>query len=264
MNPLALLGLGGAASWALRQRFHNRAQRDLRALASVNPRGARDDARLPERLRALIGRALPGSGLSPVCVRLEQTGDFRHEPRGAWIPFTATQHIGVGLVGYQWRAKLAALGVFRTDAIDSLVHGEGRLEASLLGLWPLPAARGDAVHRAQVFRYLAELPWAPHAHFANPALAWSDEGADLRVYLDGKEGGPSVTFGLDGHGDIVRASALRPRIKEGAVKDTPWTVSFADYDTLEGMRIPRMMEASWEGDSPLLYLRARIERVHLL
>src|SRR5581483_432575 len=92
-------------------------------------------------------------------VRLEQTGRMWQKPGGRPLDFTASQSIAVDEVAFSWRARFG-----RTiRVVDRFAGGEGELEVKLLGLVSVGRARGPETSESEAMRYLAELPWAPHA-----------------------------------------------------------------------------------------------------
>lgn len=264
MNPLLILGLSGAAAWGVRERFENRIQRDARALGAVRPPGTAASSALPEPVRRYVERCVPPSGPPPSVVRLSQRGEMRLKPDGSWTPFHATQHIAVGHVGFVWHAKLSMGGFVPTDAVDAYRRGEGRLEARLLGVLPMARAGGREIARAQALRYLAEIPWAPHATFANPELAWRalPDGA-AEVGLTGSDRSATLRFDFDSSGDVVCVSGKRPRHERGRTEELPWVGEYSDHGTLGGVRIPLRAEVRWDTDPPYAYFRGRIVDLQL-
>jgi hypothetical protein len=259
MNPVLLLGLGGLATWTLRQRFNNRVERDIRALGAVRPVVPSDLSGLPSRVRTLLTRALDDPTQAPTLVTVTQEGQIRFRPGDAWSPFEAEESIAIGHVGFTWRADLSHLGWLRSEAVESLCRDVGRLESRILGALPLGAVGGANVVRGQKVSYLAELPWAPHAMFANPNVRWEVEGDDtLRITIPSTDEPVALTVDLNDKGDIAAMRGRRTRSEATGWRDTPWSKEFGDYGPIGGFRVPRRTEARWETDPPFVYLRARI------
>jgi hypothetical protein len=258
MHPALLLGLGGAVAWSLRQRSANRAVRDLRALLSVEPRPRALES-LPEPVRAVAERAVRDRSTIPRVVRLEQRGDLRLKVGGPWVPFDAVEHLAVGHVAYAWRARLAlGHGLVRTESVDTLAHGAGRLETRLFGVLPAWDRGGAPVTRAQTLRYLSLLPWVPYAFFANPFLQFRTTPTGVLEVVTERDPEAALRLDIDSRGDVLGLRGLRPRGTTSGTRDEPWGVEFGGHGTLDGLRIPRQMEVRWEGEPAFVHCRARI------
>jgi hypothetical protein len=59
-------------------------------------------------------------------------------------------------------------------ASSTYESGNGLLEALLFGSLRLARAAGPEISRGELTRYLAELPWAPHAMLHDPFLVWRE------------------------------------------------------------------------------------------
>ena len=171
--------------------------------------------------------------------------------------FTATQELAVEEVAFSWRARFGPL----LRVVDRFEAGAGLLEARLLGLVPVMRASGPEVDAGEAMRYLAELPWVPHALVANRQLDWRE--IDERTVEVGTRVGAAtaaVRLELDEAGDIVGASTdARPRMEKGRAVPTPWTGRFEAYATLGGIRVPTHGAVHWElPDGPFTYWEAEI------
>ena len=95
------------------------------------------------------------------------------KPGGRPLRFEAVEEFDTATVAFAWRARFPLFGPVSLRVTDSYQPPNGLLEVRLLGL-PVRRERGAAVARGEVFRYLAELPWAPHAIVANRSLHWRE------------------------------------------------------------------------------------------
>jgi hypothetical protein len=172
--------------------------------------------------------------------------------------FTAEQQYVVARVAFVWRARFTIAGFAPLRVVDRLGSGQGSLEARLFGSIPLTRESGDQVTEGQVLRYLAELPWVPHALTANPEIELIVVGP--RAVEAATRIGPrraAVRLELN-ETEIVAASATRPRLEDNG-KPTSWTGTFGDYRELGGLRIPTKAEARWElPDGPFTYWQGEI------
>lgn len=157
------------------------------------------------------------------------------KPGGRALGFTAEEDFEVRRVAFSWRARFP----FGLRVTDGYEDGEGRLEVRLAGI-PLQRKAGPEIAEGEIIRYLAELPWVPHAMAHNPELVWRelDEHA-----VEVSARGLAVRLDFDEDGDIVRASSELRRY-EG--RPTPWAGAFSDYAVLGGFRLPTSAEVWWD------------------
>jgi Family of unknown function (DUF6544) len=108
-------------------------------------------------------------------------------------------------------------------------------------------------------RYLADLPWVPHAMLANPELEWRELDAQtVEVATRVGSARAAVRLGFDAAGDIVGAFAdARPRPEGKASVPTPWGGVFHDYRVLDGIRVPLHAEVGWELPGRTIHLLVR-------
>jgi hypothetical protein len=76
-------------------------------------------------------------------------------------------------------------------------------------------------------RYLAKLPWAPHAMRHNPFLVWREIDASTVEVAVESTGGPARVRLTFENGDVVRADAEDRRSQAGSSKAVPPTISAA-------------------------------------
>ena len=179
---------------------------------------------------------------------------MRLRPDGPWLPFGATQTFATGAPEFVWDARFR---MFRV--MDALVAGDGVLEARLFGIVPVATARDAATTRAQLARYLAELPWVPWAIVANPAITWHEDGDAVTGEARVGDATASITFMFDAAGDIVSVRGIRDRAVPGGSVPTPWVGAFTDHRDFDGARLPARAEVAWEIDgAPFPYFRTEI------
>jgi hypothetical protein len=95
---------------------------------------------------------------------------------------------------------------------------DARSELRLFGLLPLSGSPPDrtALHKGQIMRYLAEIPWSPDAIVRNRTLEWTGLSNGLRVSHPSVFGRFSVDIEFDADGRIDQVSAPdRPRLENG-------------------------------------------------
>src|SRR6201999_2539728 len=118
-----------------------------------------------------VERILPAGRGAGRVARIEQVGEMVLKPGARARRFTAYEDLATDRVAFVWRARFPMLGPIALRVIDSYQEEHGRLEVGL-GRLPLQRRHGPELSRGEAFRYLAELPWAPQAIVANPALEW--------------------------------------------------------------------------------------------
>jgi hypothetical protein len=123
----------------------------------------------PALVQRYVERTLPpGDGL-PDRLRITQTGEMWQTPGGRALRFTAVEELAVREVAFSWRAQFRMTPLISLRVHDWYRDGEGGLKARLLGL-PVMSSGGVEVAQGEAMRYLAELPWVPHAFVANRQL----------------------------------------------------------------------------------------------
>jgi uncharacterized protein DUF6544 len=215
---------------------------------------------LPPLVRRYLERALPDGAGDVERVDLTQEGTIWMRPDTRGMRFTAREHLEVGRVAFSWRARFP-MGLRVVDAYD---RGRGLLELRLFGV-RVQRQRGHELDVGEALRYLAELPWVPHALERNRELEWREIGEraiEVATQVAGERA--AVAFEFDHDGDIVRASALRRRqAGKNLWEKTPWGGEFGEYEVLGGVRIPVAAEVHWEIDGDrFVYWRGRVTSVN--
>jgi hypothetical protein len=183
--------------------------------------------------------------------------------RGKWSPFTADTLYQVQPVVFVWKARFPLIPGVWLVAEDGHDEERGWGGAKLWGMIPMGGRSGLEVTRMQLVRSLAELPWKPQFALALPDLEWGDTGDttfQVRTVVGNQE--ISVSFELNGDGEIVRASGKRYYdVPEGFI-EAPWHYDFTDHREYAGIRIPASAVATYEkADGPWEYWRGRITSV---
>jgi hypothetical protein len=202
---------------------------------------------LPDAVRELALRlgASPARIAGPV--HLSQTGSMKLRlDTDGWLPFTAIQTLQVTGCAFAWHARFWPLGYL--TVLDALVGGEGRMDVTAFGIFPLVRARSSAaLTKGEQQRYLAELPYAPDAILHNPALEWREIDRNRLAVATGTGAQRAeVVFTLDPDGRIgsVRAED-RPRSATAPTLPTPWEGDFSDYRLCQGRSVPFAAEVAW-------------------
>jgi len=203
---------------------------------------------LPPLVQRYVKRVLPRDADVPRSVRLQQSGELRLKPQGRWVRFTARQESFVHELAFTWQALVRMLPLFPIQVRDRHAAGQGTGEVRLLGLLRVARETGPHVSEGSALRYLAELPWLPHAMLANRRLEWGEVDAgtvEVATQLGARR--PSVQLHFDDAGNIVRVwTGARPHKEDGDYVPRPWGGTYSDYEVLGGVRIPTRGEVSWD------------------
>lgn len=210
---------------------------------------------LPSLVHRYLERAVPGGSHGrapdPSRIRIRQRGELWREPGGRPLRFTAVQEFEVGRPGFAWRARFNVAPLLPLPLLtveDALADGAGSLVARAGGLVAVQRAAGPATTAGQALRYLAELPWVPHAMRSNRDLAWSElDDHHVEVSVDVGGARAAVELAFDDLGNIVGAScAERPLLEGGVARLVPWGGLFSDYAVLCGIRVPTRAMVWWD------------------
>ena len=177
------------------------------------------------------------------------------KPGGRALRFTAYQELAIEEVAFSWRARFTIAPLLSLRVHDWYREGEGGLDARLLGL-PVMRSREVEVAKGEAMRYLAELPWVPHAVIANQELGWRElDASTVEVTTRVGTGKVAIRLEFDAAGDIVGAFAdARPRTEGKSSVPTPWSGFFSEYAIIGGIRIPTRGEVRWElPEGPFTY-----------
>lgn len=254
---LVLLMLLVAAGLVVAWRFDAEIERDCNKVRET-PAATVPGATLPPLLEAYVARAaLPASGAMRWS-RIEQEGEMRMKPGDEWRSFDAAQVYAVAEPSFVWKASFKAFKV-----VDSVVQGDGRLEARVLGVLPVARASGAVTTQAQLLRYLAEIVWVPRAISSNRFISWR-QTSDTEVIGTLEYSGERVDLRLlfDVNGDIRRIEGIRECAVEGQRGPAPWVGEFSDYKKVGGVRIPTHGEVQWILESgPFTYWRGTVTKL---
>ena len=187
-------------------------------------------------------------------------------PGARGMRFAAAQCLAVERVAFAWRARFPVAGPLALRVVDRFADDDGELAVRLLGL-PVQRQRGTETAAGEALRYLAELPWVPHALLHNRELEWRElDERRVEVATRLRRRRLTVEFAVDESGDIVGSSSqMRQRKITAEWLATPWGGNFGGYEKLGGIRVPTSGEAYWDlPEGRYVYFRARVTSVELL
>jgi hypothetical protein len=191
-------------------------------------------------------------------VHLTQEGTMHMKPGSPGMRFTATEHFEAKRVAFTWRARFRPLRL-PLEVLDAYDAGRGLLEVRIARV-RVRRQQGPELALGESLRYLAELPWVPHAITRNAELEWrqiDEQTVEVATEIAGTRA--AITFDFDSEGDIVRASALRRRQEGKSWVETSWGGDFGEYTVLDGVRLPSVAQAYWEHEGErFVYWRGRV------
>ena len=222
-----------------------------------------DDADVP----APVQRYLEAIGIDgqPAIrsVRLKQRGQMRTSPEGAWIPIEAEQYISTDPPGFVWLAKTRIMGVIPMWVRDKFTAGHGEMWIRPLGLITAARSSGPEVDQGTMLRYLAEMAWFPTAFLPSENLQWQaiDDRSARAVFTLGEQS-VAATFEFGDSGLIERVEAQRYYDTGDGYELKRWSGIHADYQDVDGVRIPTGAELTWHlDDGDFTWLKLEITDV---
>lgn len=217
-------------------------------------------AALPEPVQRYLAYAIP-PGRAPVrFVRMKQTGEFRTDPAGEWMPLDAEQYVSAGFPGFIWHAKIRAKTLVWIDVRDTFDGKQGNMLVKLLSTVPVADASGPEIDLSSLHRYIGEMPWYPTAFLNEEYIAWEPvDASHVRAIITVGDTAATVVFSFDDAGRITKVTTdERYRtVGDQFFRDT-WTGYFDDYQEHGGFRVPTEIAAEWnlpEGDYPYVRLQ---------
>jgi hypothetical protein len=218
---------------------------------------------IPALVRSYVEHVRAAEPGSDQTVRVEQIGTMLLKPGARARRFSASEEFAIDRVAFAWRARFPLIGPISLRVADTYDRGVGLLEVRLLGL-PLQRDRGPQLAQGEAFRYLAEIPWAPHAILANPELEWrelDERTAEVATRIGQQRIAVRLIF--NGAGEITQTIADRPRVEAGNAV-TRWIGTYRDYQVSGGVLAPSRGEVRWElPGGPFTYWRGTVTSVEL-
>ncbi len=226
--------------------FLREVQKEIEQLAAMQTPPAEFE-RLPWIVRRYYAKCVRAEAAEARVVRVTQTGEMQLAPEKPPVLFTATEHFATHEVAFVWDARVRMAPMVGAVVVDRFAHGRGLLDARLFGTLSLAHGVGPDTDVGEAQRYLAEIAWVPQAIAQNPELQWrSVDERRIEVGVSINSARAVVTLKFDTEGDMVGASARRPRQVGGKSVLTTWGGSFSAYRELGGLRVPTHAEVWWD------------------
>jgi hypothetical protein len=182
-------------------------------------------------------------------VRLTQSGRLRTGVESAqWLDFEAVETIAPEARGFVWDARIRLAPFVHVAVRDAYLDGVGSGEVALQSAFTLSAQRGGhELDAGDLYRLLAEAPWAPTLLLPREGLTWARLD-DRRALASLTQRGETATveFRFNDAGEVAGIyAAERPRSYGTTYVPTPWEGHFSRYVTVDGIRLPTSGEVGW-------------------
>lgn len=260
-----VIALGVVIVFGALERFDHNAEQvmhELKAKVSQTP-GLVVQSYEVERLPAPIARWLTAAGVvgkrRASWVTLEQEGEMRVKPDGAWSPVSAHQAFSVDPPGFAWHADVSMAGGFPVRGLDRWVDGKGRMQISLLGLVPMVDVADERIDEGTLLRWLGELVFFPSAALS-PLVTWEaidEQTARAKLTFKGMTG--SAVFTIDELGRFKSMEAMRYFGGGADAKRERWFIPATSWRRIDGVQVPIEGEVTWKlASGDFTYFRWRI------
>jgi hypothetical protein len=204
---------------------------------------------LPEPVQRYLRLALRDGQPRLAGARLHQSGRLRTGVESAeWLDFTATETIVPEARAFVWDARVRLAPLVHAAVRDAYLNGTGRGDVALQSTFTLSSERGGReLNAGDLYRLLAEAPWAPTLLLPREGLTWARiDGSRALASLS--MGGETATmeFRFNDAGEVASVyAAERPRRYGTTYVATAWEGRFSRYVTVNGMRVPQVGEVGW-------------------
>jgi hypothetical protein len=263
--PLAAMFLG-SSRWDAGTRYLRERLDAARAAISPARVDFRELAGLPAPVQRYFRLVLAEGQPLVASARVRHEGTFNMgDALDRWRPFTSDQYVVTQEPGFDWNGRIAMLPGLPVRVHDAYVAGEGMLQATLLGLFPLVSMSGGGdLAKGEFIRFITEAAWYPTALLPSQGARWKgvgDRSSSVTVTDGAVEATVLFVFNDAGLIDTVRAEA-RGRTTGGVIVPTPWQGRFWGYEQRGGMLVPLEGEVAWllpEGPKP--YWRGSLREI---
>ncbi len=172
-------------------------------------------------------------------LRLQHGGWFKTGSDKKAMDIKGEQYFTASRPGFVWKGKTSLF-----TARDMYMGGKGRLVVSLFSLFKVADQQGPEVDQGELLRWLGESVWFPTNLLPRENLQWSpvdSNRAKLTFTYKGLSVYYIVTF--NNNHEVVKLETQRHMEDQGL---KPWVGQFSDYRNINGIRVPTVIEASWD------------------
>jgi hypothetical protein len=252
------------------RRFSDQVDSEVRTLlARSEPAGSAVVERSElQGLPAPVQRWLERSGVvgreRARTVRLQQTGELRTSPDGAWMPARAEQFFSVEPPAFVWKVDATMMGFLPVAGRDRYGEGRGHMLIKAASLVSVVDASDEKIDQGALLRYLAEIIWFPSAALS-PRITWEavDASSAKATLRDGWLV-VSALFRFDEQGRVVGIRGERYLGGGADAHLTPWFGTLSEWGAFQGVEVPVRGEVGWAlPDGDFTYYRWQVTGVEL-
>jgi hypothetical protein len=132
------------------------------------------------------------------------------------------------------------------DGKDEFIDGKGNFQIKLLSLFTVVDTRGSESDESELLRWLAETPWFPTSLLPSKYLHWEKINSSYaKAIIELGKLKTEVIFYFNEKGQIVKLNADRYRTVNNSYSKDKWIGYYRDYTKVNGMMIPKEIEAAW-------------------
>ena len=210
---------------------------------------------LPQPVKEYFMHVLPEKQPYISYLRLKHDGWFKTDAGKKRMDIKGEQYFTAAQPGFIWKGKTSLF-----TARDMYIADRGRLVVSLFSLFRVADEQGPTVDQAELLRWLGESVWFPTNLLPRENLHWSAiDSSRARLTLD--YNGMSVYYVItfnENH-EIIRLETKRYMGNKGL---KPWVGKVGEYQQINGIRVPSVIEASWDLEEGLYtYGRFRVKQM---
>ncbi len=177
-------------------------------------------------------------------VSLKQKGKLRLQPDQKWSDAEAKQEFNIDEPSFIWELKTSMKGL-PVSGRDIFQKGKGSMKIRIAGIIPVVNLKDDPkLNESTLQRYLGEIIWFPSAALSS-YISWrhiDNNTAEATMNYMGTIG--KGIFSFDEEGNLRKFTSYRYK----DIKDknrTEWIAEVLDTDTVNGVKIPVKLQASW-------------------
>jgi len=185
-------------------------------------------------------------------VRLQHGGEFKASKN--WASIKGQEYFTVQKPGFVWLGKVPLF-----SAKDIYFDGKGNLKVKLLSLIKIIDVKGKETDQGELLRWLGEAPLFPTALLPSENLRWETiDNNSAKVIFTDKNLTVDGIFYFNEEGQITQFKTKR--YKDKTLEN--FTGYCGDYRTVDGMKVPFYLEATWNLESgDFSYAKFKIDRI---
>ena len=186
--------------------------------------------------------------------RLQHGGQFRTKPDQKWMSIEGEEYFTVKKPGFVWSGKVPLF-----SAKDIYFDGKGNLKVKLLSLIKIIDFKGKEADQGELLRWLGEAPLFPTALLPSENLRGEPiDSNSAKVIFTDKNLTVDGIFYFNEEGQITQFKTKK--CKDKTLEN--FTGYCGDYRTVDGMKVPFYLEATWNLESgDFSYAKFRVKKI---